>query len=42
MYNTINSDFENQEENRHPMAYQNGGRLCEDPKQVDKIRSIGK
>ena len=24
------------------MAYSNGGRLCEDSKQVDKIRSIGK
>ena len=24
------------------MAHGSGGRICEDPKQVDKIRSIGK
>ena len=35
-------DFDNLEENRHPLAYSNGGRICEDHKQVGKIRSIGK
>ncbi len=27
---------------RHPLAHKDGGLACDDPKQIDKLRSVGK
>ena len=34
--------FPNDEEHRHPLGHNNGGKICGDKQNVNKIRSIGK
>ena len=45
MDNNYPYEFKNSTKNdhhRHHLAHKDGGLTCDDPKQVDKLRSVGK